>query len=69
MKRPTRRRYQAYAWDGEKYCVISIPIYLSDVEAIQVAEAIIKDKNHNGASASIREHYKEKPIIAKELRF
>lgn len=58
-------RYQAYAWDGNKYLPISVPVYNTEEEAIQEAKEIIIDSSNESVLHSIRKHWKEKPIITK----
>ena len=55
-------RYQAYAWNGERYYPISTPIHRTADKAKEVAEAIILDRSNESVMPSIRKHYKEKPI-------
>lgn len=59
-------KYQAYAWNGKEYIVVSVPIYDTEAEAIAEAESIILDRSNDSVLNSIRYHWKEKPIIAKE---
>lgn len=63
-------RYQAYAWDGNKYLPMSVPIYETEEEAIDIAINMIADLDNDSVLNSIRMHWKEKPIIAieKEVR-
>ena len=56
-------KYQAYAWNGNKYLPISVPIYNTEEEAIQAATEIIQDRNNESVLNSIRRYWKEKPII------
>lgn len=58
-------RYQAYAWNGNKYLPISVPIYGTEEEAINEAREIILDPKNNSVLNSIRTHWQEKPIITK----
>ena len=57
-------KYQAYAWDGNKYLPMSVPIYETEEDAINAAKEIILDINNESVLNSIRLHWKEKPIIA-----
>lgn len=58
-------RYQAYAWDGNKYLPMSVPIYETEEEAIDVAINMIADLDNDSVLNSIRMNWQEKPIIAK----
>ena len=58
-------KYQAYAWDGNKYLPISVPVYETAESAIDVAREIIQDRSNESVLNSIRLHWKEKPVIAK----
>ena len=57
-------KYQAYAWNGNKYLPMSVPIYNTEEEAIEEAKNIILDISNDSVLNSIRLHWKEKPIIA-----
>ena len=58
-------RYQAYAWDGNKYLPMSVPIYETEKEAIDAAIDMIGDFRNDSIIRSIRLHWRKKPIIAK----
>lgn len=58
-------RYQAYAWDGNKYLPMSVPIYETEKEAISAATDMIGDFRNDSILRSIRLHWREQPIIAK----
>lgn len=62
-------KYQPYAWDGNKYLPISVPVYNTEEEAIQEAKEIILDLSNESVLHSIRKHWKEKPIITKQKVF
>lgn len=57
-------KYQAYAWDGNKYLPMSVPVYETEEDAINVAREIILDRDNKSVLNSIRLHWREKPIIA-----
>lgn len=59
-------KYQAYAWDGNKYLPISVPVYSTEEEAIQTAKEIILDLSNESVLRSIRKHWEDKPIITKQ---
>lgn len=61
-------RWQPYAWNGTKYVVISVPVYKTENEAINSAKAIVSDTDNHSVMISVRKHYKEKPIIAKNKK-
>lgn len=58
-------KYQAYAWDGNKYLSMSVPIYETEKEAIDAAISMIGDFRNDSILKSIRLHWREQPIIAK----
>ena len=58
-------KYQAYAWDGNKYLPMSVPIYETEKEAIDAAISMVGDFRNDSILRSIRLHWREKPIIAK----
>ena len=58
-------KYQAYAWDGNKYLPMSVPIYETEEDAIDIAISMIADLDNDSVLNSIRMHWKERPIIAK----
>ena len=58
-------KYQAYAWDGNKYLPMSVPIYETEKEAIDAAISMIGDFRNDSILRSIRLHWREKQIIAK----
>lgn len=58
-------KYQAYAWDGNKYLPMSVPIYETEKEAINAATDMIGDFRNDSILRSIRLHWREKPIIVK----
>ena len=58
-------KYQAYAWDGNKYLPISVPIYDTEESAIEAAKEIIQDRDNESVLNSIRRYWKDKPIIIK----
>lgn len=62
-------KYQAYAWNGNDYLPISVPIYNTAEEAIREAESIIQDKTNDSVLNSIRLHWKEFPIITREREY
>lgn len=62
-------KYQAYAWNGNDYLPISVPIYNTAEEAIREAENIIQDKANDSVLNSIRLHWKEFPIITREREY
>jgi hypothetical protein len=57
-------KYQAYAWNGEKYLPMSVPIYETEQEAIEETKRMILDKSNKSILKSIRLHWQDKPIIA-----
>ena len=59
-------KYQAYAWDGNKYLPMSVPVYNTEEEAIQAAKEIILDPSNESVLRSIRNHWEDKPIITKQ---
>ncbi len=63
------KRYQAYAWDGNKYQPMSVPIYKTEEEAIDAATEIIMDRNNESVLNSVRRNWKEKPIITELKEF
>lgn len=62
-------KYQAYAWNGDKYLPISVPVYNTEEEAIQEAKEIILDLSNESVLRSVRKHWKDKPIITKQKVF
>ena len=58
-------KYQAYAWDGNKYLPMSVPIYETEAEAIDAAISMIGDFRNDSILKSIRLYWREQPIIAK----
>ena len=62
-------KYQAYAWNGNKYLPISVPVYNTEEEAIQAAKEIILDLSNESVLRSIRKHWEDKPIITKQRCF
>lgn len=57
-------KYQAYAWNGNSYLPISVPIYKTEQEAIEAAKEIILDRSNESVLMSIRTYWKDKPIYA-----
>lgn len=58
-------RYQPYAWCGNKYLPMSVPIYETEEEAIDAAISMVGDFRNGSILKSIRLHWREQPIIAK----
>lgn len=58
-------KYQAYAWDGNQYQPMSVPVYKTEEDAIDAAKEIILDRDNKSVLNSIRLHWKDKPIIAR----
>ena len=57
-------RYQAYAWNGNRYLPISVPVYKTEEEAINAAKEIILDRNNESVLISIRKYWNDKPVCA-----
>ena len=69
MPKYCKIRYQASAWDGKCYRVISVPKFKTAEEAIDNARHILEDRSNESVSGTIRRYWKDKPIIAEPRYF
>ncbi len=61
-------RYQAYAWNGERYMVVSIPCR-TEKEAFRRANEICSHPYEEcNLDGRVHRFWKDKPIIVKEVQ-